>query len=105
MLQSAMCWHLLEDLLQHVPLKLKEFVIKKSENPIHVNTQLSYVTPKELLQDILPKNLYKKIQPHINDFYIDTALIDFNWSFCKYFWECHVKLPHININKLQAIVS
>ena len=103
------CYHyeyppLLEDLVKYIPLKFKELITKTHENPIHVNTQLSYVTPKELLSDILPKNTYKKIQPYIDDFYIDTSSIVFNWSFCKYFWECHVKLPHININKLQAIV-
>ena len=30
--------------------------------------------------------------------------LNFKWSFCKYFWECHVELPHIDLNKLEHVL-
>ena len=29
----------------------------------------------------------------------------FKWAFCKYFWECHPQLPHIDIDMLSGIVD
>ena len=30
---------------------------------------------------------------------------DFEWSYCRYFWECHIKLPEINISLLEKLVE
>ena len=30
---------------------------------------------------------------------------DFEWSYCRYFWESHLKLPEIEINILEELVK
>ena len=29
---------------------------------------------------------------------------EMHWAFCKYFWEAHPGLPHINIENLEEII-
>ena len=30
---------------------------------------------------------------------------DFVWAYCRYFWEAHVNLPHIDIYELEEFVK
>jgi hypothetical protein len=30
---------------------------------------------------------------------------DFIWSFCKYFWESHVKMPTIDLDELEQFIE
>ena len=29
---------------------------------------------------------------------------EFVWSYCRYFWECHIQLPELDINELEKYV-
>ena len=91
---------LLEDLIKYIPEWECEMLEEKQENPISSELQLAYVLPKTSL-NLIPNNKEKKLK-HL-EFYDDNCEI--NWSFCKYFWESHVDLPHINLNKLSEILS
>jgi 5'-3' exonuclease len=93
---------LLKDLIKHIPYFETEFVQIKQDNPVSELVQLCYVLPRQSLQ-FLPEKLYKAlIKEKLNWYSIDC---DFDWAYCKYFWESHPNLPHIDINELEYFVK
>jgi 5'-3' exonuclease len=92
---------LLEDLLHYIPFFESDFIVNKPPNPVNELVQLCYVLPKQSLS-MLPKKLYDKLLAEHSDWYSDDCA--FIWAYCKYFWESHVDLPHIDINDLEAFV-
>jgi 5'-3' exonuclease len=92
---------LLKDLLLYIPYFDTEFICNKNTKPVHEYTQLCYVLPRNSLH-YLPKKIYLSLKKKHSDLYgLDYK---FNWSYCKYFWEAHVELPHINIENIEDIV-
>ena len=89
------------DLIHYVPYFDSEFVIEKPPQPVSPLVQLCYVLPKESLQ-LLPTNLYNKLIQKYGHWYDSDC--EFVWAYCKYFWEAHVMLPHIEINELEEFV-
>lgn len=93
---------LLEDLNKYIPYFESEFIENKNKNNINELTQLSYVLPRNSLK-LLPDNLFKYLITNHEEWYrLDYKV---KWSFCKYFWECHIEMPDININELEKILS
>ena len=93
---------LLSDLIHYIPYFDTEFIINKAPSPVTDLVQLCYVLPKESLQ-LLPKELYETLIKKHGDWYDSNC--EFIWAFCKYFWEAHVLLPHIDINELELFVE
>ena len=93
---------LLEDLCKYIPYFDNEFIENKAEMPVNPLVQLAYVLPRNSLH-LLPDNIYEKLILEHPDWY----RLDYNilWAYCKYFWEGHIVLPHIDINKLTDIVD
>jgi 5'-3' exonuclease len=93
---------LLQDLIHYIPYFETEFIENKKQNPVTQLIQLCYVLPKQSLI-FLPKNIYKALITHKSDWYQTDC--DFSWSYCKYFWEAHPNLQHIDINELEKFVE
>lgn len=93
---------LLKDLLVYTPYFQTNFLNYKNENSLHPLVQLSYVLPKECL-GLIPEILKNNILENNNDWYKENY--ELHTSFCKYFWECHIDLPEIEISKLKNIVN
>jgi 5'-3' exonuclease len=93
---------LLCDLIHFIPYFDTEFVEYVAPNPVSELVQLCYVLPKQSLQ-YLPDKLHKSLIAKHSDWYNTDC--SFSWSYCRYFWESHVNLPHININELETFVN
>ena len=92
---------LFSDLLHYIPVFDAEFVPNKKPAPVTELVQLAYVLPKQSLH-LLPEKLYESLVLKHNDWY--KADCEFVWSYCRYFWESHVQLPHIDIDELEKFV-
>ena len=90
------------DLINFVPFFDTEFIESKSANPVTELVQLCYVLPKQSLH-FLPQKLYNNLLENHNEWYNTNC--EFVWAYCRYFWESHVKLPHIDINELESFVA
>jgi len=92
---------LFSDLIHYVPFFDTEFIENKKPAPVSELVQLCYVLPKQSLQ-FLPEKLYGNLMKKQSDWYKSDC--KFVWSYCRYFWECHVQLPDIDIDELEAFV-
>lgn len=100
------CYHynyppLLSDLIHHIPYFDTELIENKQPQPVTELVQLCYVLPKQSLQ-LLPPKLYKNLIEKRNELYKTDC--EFMWAYCRYFWESHVLLPHIEIDELENFI-
>jgi 5'-3' exonuclease len=93
---------LLKDLLKYVPYFDTELVENQLPNPVTEKVQLSYVLPRKSLY-LLPKKIETKLLQQCSDMY--RTDYEYKWAYCKYFWECHVEFPNVNISELEKIVN
>ena len=89
---------LLIDLFKFIPYFDTILIDEKVPNPVSETFQLSYVLPKESLY-LLPKKIENLLLKKYSELY--ESNYDFEWAYCKYFWECHVNFPIINIDDMQ----
>jgi len=93
---------LLKDLLRHIPYFDTTFISENTRTPVDQRVQLCYVLPKNNLS-LLSYKIYNHLQTNYIQYYPEKA--DFEWSYCKYFWEAHPKLPIIDIDALEKAVA
>lgn len=92
---------LLSDLLRHIPSFDTEMLVRQPKNPVKELVQLSYVIPRPYL-DLLPTQLHKKLLHEYDHLYrTDCKMV---WAYCRYLWEAHAILPHVEISKLEELV-
>lgn len=75
---------------------------KKVTSAINPLVQLAYVLPIDQLQ-LLPFSQRKELYKNFNQCYSNNW--EFEFSFCKYFWESHVIMEDIDINELKKIIK
>jgi len=92
---------LLKDLLKYVPYWETNMIEKNNHVAVTPHVQLSYVLPKTSLH-LLPEEIQQTLLEEMGDIYKMDC--EFMWAFCKYFWECHPKLPHICLDELEKCV-
>ncbi len=93
---------LLKDLIKYIPFFDTKFLEKKQKNPINELVQLAYVLPRDSL-NLLPKYKSDILLNKLNNYYkLDYK---FEWAFCKYFWESHVKMEDLKIEEFENILK
>ena len=96
---------LLKDLCQFIPdTPWHDFLQVMEPCPIRDVVQLCYVLPKPSLQ-LLPRQVLENLSKHSNFSSMYATNHHMNWSFCKFFWECHTEMPHLDIRELEEICS
>jgi 5'-3' exonuclease len=88
------------DLCKYIPHFETDFIIpnKNSNKPFSKLAQLSYVMPSSNLE-LLPNNICVFLKNNYPELYPEKY--DFEWSFCRYFWEAHPLLPDISVSLLE----
>ena len=87
---------LLTDLQHYVPDFHTTF-ISKSRPPFTPNVQLAYVLPLAQF-DLLPEKTRAFLLSRYGEHYSEK--VDFQWAFCRYFWEAHVCFKPISADDI-----
>lgn len=98
---------LLGDVLSYIPLLNSEQILKKniSERVSDV-ALLLYVIPPEEHSVIIPRDKYTKIKDNIYNELprLKESNFEVDYFMCKYFWEGHLNMPHIDIFKINKTI-
>jgi 5'-3' exonuclease len=89
---------LFKDLVLYIPHFETDFISENSNGPLSPYSQLSYVLPKNQLK-LLPEKMARFLNENYPEFYPDNY--EFQWAFCRYFWEAHPLLPEVPISLLE----
>ena len=93
---------LFKDLLKFVPAFNSVMIEKNNNVSVSPTVQLSYVLPIESFS-LIPNNIGEKLLKEKPEYY--TKNYKLNWAFCKFMWESHLELPHIDIDDLEEYVN
>lgn len=93
---------LLVDLVSYIPVFDTEMIIKNNKGPVTDLVQLSYVLPASALH-LLPKEIHERLLNNHKEWYGGDYA--FKWAYCRYFWEAHAVMPHIDIDELEKTIG
>jgi 5'-3' exoribonuclease 1 len=95
---------LLQDLIRSIPNRPTTFINNINQCNMPEIVQLCYVLPKQSL-NLLPFKLSQILLNKFPDWYIDGNINYFEWSYCRYFWESHLKTSELNINDFIQVIN
>ena len=75
----------------------------KKTYPVSTNAQLAYVLPP-IYHHLLPDGFTEKYKRYYDGYTTNhdgLPVLEFQWAFCRYFWESHIHLPPIPLNILK----
>jgi 5'-3' exoribonuclease 1 len=90
---------LMKDICKYIPNKFHDF-IQDCRKPFSSYVQLAYVLPKRT-QSLLPNHIQNYLTNHCSQYYANDEDIQFQWAFCRYFWEAHPILQPISLQILE----
>lgn len=93
---------LLQDLVKYIPVFDTEVIETSNRGAVSPMTQLCYVLPEEA-HYLLPEEIRHQLQKDFGDYFINNY--EFEWSYCRYFWECHVNMNQLDIERLEVLTS
>ena len=94
---------LLRDLVAKIPLHPTTFLLEKKTYPVTAHAQLAYVLPPEY-HHLLPDGFTEKYKKYYDGYTLNhdgLPILEFQWAFCRYFWESHIHLPPISLDILK----
>ena len=94
---------LLKDLAPKIPHLATTFIKTKNTKPVSSVAQLAYVLPPAY-HHLLPQDFTVNDKEYYDGYQLNhdgLPKLQFQWAFCRYFWECHVHLPEIPINIIE----
>ena len=94
---------LLHDLARFMPHRPTTFINEVNQCNMKEIVQLCYVLPKQSL-NLLPQKLSLILLEEFSEWYIDATYDDFNWAYCRYFWESHLITSELDIDKFVEII-
>jgi len=89
---------LFKDLAPHIPHFETDFISSQNSAPVSPFAQLAYVLPSNQLS-LLPEKMMRFLRTNYGELYPDSY--EFQWAFCRYFWEAHPLLPEISVHLLE----
>jgi 5'-3' exonuclease len=91
---------LLSDLVRYVPHGGREFIRPNKHTPFSPYAQLSYVLPPAQFV-LLPDQIREYLETHYSEVY--NKRLEFQWAFCRYFWEAHNVNTPISLRDLERL--
>jgi len=92
---------LFKDLLRFIPQWESVMISPNTHTNVIPEVQLAYVLPIESLH-LISHDIGKKLIDKKKEYYAEQYNI--NWAFCKFMWESHLDLPHIDLDDLEEFV-
>lgn len=89
---------LIKDICKYFPKKNMDLFQKTIYNPFSSKVQLAYVLPLNN-RTLMSSTISDYLVENEGQYFVENP--EYEWAYCRYFWEAHPILPEISINVLE----